>query len=37
MTTLNSEPVVSLLDRLFTEADASQIDIPAGFTGMTEG
>lgn len=36
MTTLQSEPVESLLDRLFTEADASRIDIPAAFAGMTE-
>ena len=36
MTTLNSEPVASLLDRLFTQADASRIDIPAAFAGMSE-
>jgi predicted O-methyltransferase YrrM len=37
MTTLKSEPVASLLDRLFTEADASRADIPAAFAGMTDG
>jgi predicted O-methyltransferase YrrM len=36
MTTINSEPVASLLDRLFTEADASRANIPAAFAGMTD-
>ena len=36
MTTLNSEPVASLLARLFTEADTSRVDIPAAFTGMSD-
>lgn len=36
MTTLISEPVASLLDRLFTEADASRAGISAAFAGMTD-
>jgi len=36
MTTLHSEPVGSLLARLFADADASRIDIPAAFAGMSD-
>lgn len=35
MTTLHSEPVASLLDRLFKEAEASRADIPAAFADMS--